>query len=49
MLGGVCGGLAKYLGVDPTLVRLGTVALTLVSGGAGIIAYVAAWIIVPEE
>jgi phage shock protein C len=49
MLGGVCGGLAKYLGVDPTLVRLGVVALTIVSGGAGIVAYVAAWIIVPEE
>ncbi|HSK28002.1 MAG TPA: PspC domain-containing protein [Jiangellales bacterium] len=49
MLGGVCGGLAQYLGVDPTLVRLGVVALTIVSGGAGLVAYVAAWIVVPEE
>ncbi|TVR17496.1 MAG: PspC domain-containing protein [Nitriliruptor sp.] len=48
MIGGVCGGLATYLGVDPTVVRLIAVA-TILLPGASIIAYLLAWIIVPEE
>lgn len=48
VLGGVCGGIAEYFGVDPTLVRLLAVILIL-AGGAGIIAYIIAWIIIPEE
>ena len=47
MLGGVCGGIAEYFEVDPTLVRLAWVLFTF-AGGAGIIAYIIAWIIVPE-
>jgi phage shock protein PspC (stress-responsive transcriptional regulator) len=45
---GVCSGLAAYLGIDATLVRLGFVFLTFF-GGLGILFYLAAWIIVPEE
>lgn len=47
MVGGVGGGIAEYLGVDPTIVRLGFV-LTAFFGGAGVIAYVVGWLIIPE-
>jgi len=47
MVGGVCGGLAEYVGVDPVLVRLGFVAVTL-AGGAGVLAYLILWLVVPE-
>ncbi len=47
MLGGVCGGLAEYLNVDPTLIRLAW-ALTFLLGGAGLLAYIIAWIIIPK-
>lgn len=46
MLGGVCGGLAQYLGVDSTLVRLIAVLLAL-SSGIGLVLYIVLWIIVP--
>ncbi len=48
VLGGVCGGIAEYFGVDPTLVRLLALVLIL-AGGVGIIAYIIAWIVIPEE
>ena len=48
MIAGVCGGIAEYFNVDPTLVRIAWVLFTGL-GGAGIIAYIIAWIIVPEE
>jgi phage shock protein PspC (stress-responsive transcriptional regulator) len=48
MIAGVCGGVAEYLGVDPTLVRIGAVLLT-VAGGVGIVAYAAAWLLVPSD
>jgi phage shock protein PspC (stress-responsive transcriptional regulator) len=44
---GVAGGLAEYLNVDPTLIRVLFIALA-VAGGAGLVMYVAMWIIVPE-
>lgn len=47
VIGGVCGGLAQYLGVDPVLLRIAAVALAL-SGGAGVVAYIVAWILIPE-
>lgn len=47
VVGGVCGGLGEYLGVDPVLLRLAAVLLVL-AGGAGIVAYVLAWILIPE-
>jgi phage shock protein C len=50
MLGGVCGGLGDYFGIDPTMVRLGWVVLTLFpTCGFGIIAYIIAAIIIPRE
>jgi phage shock protein C len=48
MLGGVCGGLASYAGIDPVIVRLFFVIFTL-AGGAGILIYLILWIVVPEE
>jgi phage shock protein PspC (stress-responsive transcriptional regulator) len=49
-LGGVCGGIAEYLDVDPTIVRLIWVALSVVPGGfiGGALAYFLAWIIIPK-
>ena len=48
MLGGVCGGLGKYLRVDVTIVRLFFVVLTLV-GGFGPVLYFILWIVLPPE
>ena len=48
MVGGVCAGIADYFGVDPTLVRIITVALAFASG-TGILAYLIAWIIIPRK
>ena len=47
MICGVCSGLAEYLNVDVTLVRLGTAVLTAV-WGTGLVAYIVAAIIMPE-
>ncbi|MCK5624314.1 PspC domain-containing protein [Candidatus Pacearchaeota archaeon] len=49
MIAGVCSGIAEYLDADPTIVRLIWAIATLISIGAGIIAYLIAWIIVPEK
>ena len=46
MLGGVCGGLAEYSGIDPVLWRVGFVGLT-VAGGAGIVIYLLLWVLMP--
>jgi phage shock protein PspC (stress-responsive transcriptional regulator) len=48
MLGGVCGGLAKYLNIDLTIVRLFFVVLTLL-GGFGPLLYIILWIVIPPE
>ncbi len=47
MLGGVCGGLARYLDVDSTLVRIGFVLLTL--SGVSPLAYLVLWVVVPSD
>jgi phage shock protein C len=47
MLGGVCGGIARYLDVDPVLLRVAALALAL-SGGLGVLAYIVAWVVIPE-
>ena len=49
IIAGVCGGIGEYLGVDPTVVRLLWVVFTLISLGVGILAYIIAWIIIPEN
>lgn len=48
MICGVCAGLGKYFNIDPTLVRLGFVILTCF-GGSGVLAYLAAAVIIPKE
>jgi phage shock protein PspC (stress-responsive transcriptional regulator) len=48
MIGGVCGGLAKYLVIDPTVVRLIFILLAL-AGGPGLLIYLIMLIVVPEE
>ena len=45
---GVCGGIANYFDVDPTVIRLSWVIFTL-AGGSGLIAYIIAAIIMPDE
>lgn len=47
MLGGVCGGLAADLGVDPALLRIVVLVLTLITGGAAALVYGAAWLVAP--
>jgi phage shock protein C len=45
-IAGVCGGIAEYLGVDATLIRLAWIFATFF-GGSGIIAYILAWMVMP--
>ncbi len=45
---GVCGGIANYFDADPTVIRLAWVIFTL-AGGSGLIAYIIAAIIMPED
>jgi phage shock protein PspC (stress-responsive transcriptional regulator) len=47
VIGGVCGGIARYFNVDPVLIRL--ICVLLLFSGAGVLAYIIAWIIVPLE
>lgn len=49
MLTGVCSGAGEYFGIDPNLVRLGVAAVAVFSAGTGILAYLAAWLLIPEE
>ena len=48
MIAGVCGGLAQYLGVDPTIVRL-VMLLLMFTGGAAVPIYLILWVITPLE
>ncbi len=47
-LAGVCSGIAKYFDIDPTIIRLIWVAITL-AGGSGLIAYIICAFVIPEE
>jgi phage shock protein C len=49
ILGGVASGLAAYLNADPALVRIAWAILVPLTGGAALLAYIVAWIVVPEE
>lgn len=48
VIGGVCGGLGRYLGVDAVLLRVAFVVLAI-AGGGGLLLYVVSWILIPEE
>jgi len=49
MVAGVCSGVAAYLGVDVTLVRLVTVLGAIFGFGTFIVAYLVGWVLIPEE
>lgn len=49
MVAGVCAGLARQYGWDLTWVRVLTVLISVFSSGAGVVAYVVFWIVMPEE
>ena len=46
-ISGVCGGIAEYFNIDPSLVRLGWIIFSIM-GGSGIIAYIIAAIVIPQ-
>ena len=48
-IAGVCGGVARYLGVDANLVRLVVVLGTILGFGSLLVAYILAWILMPQE
>ena len=48
-LDGVCGGLAEYFNVDPTLIRLGWALVTLCTAGLGIVGYIVCAVIMPKK
>lgn len=49
-IGGVCGGLGEYFGLDPTAVRVGYVLLSILSAGfPGFLVYLIMWILIPER
>ncbi len=48
-IAGVCAGFARYFEVDVTLVRVLWLAIALMTGGMGFLAYIVAWIIVPSD
>ncbi len=48
-IAGVCGGIGEYLEIDPNVIRLIWVVLTVMTSGAGILIYLLAWLIIPEE
>jgi phage shock protein C len=48
VIAGVCGGVGRYLGVDPVLLRIAFIILAL-ANGLGVIAYVVCWVAIPEE
>ena len=49
MVAGVCAGLAEYFGLDVTLVRLIVAVVAVITGGAGALAYLVGWVIIPGE
>lgn len=49
IVGGVCGGIGDYFGVETILVRLVWVVLTFFGVGTGVLLYTLAWLIIPDE
>ena len=49
MLAGVCAGVAGYFSLDVTLVRVIWAVVSVITGGAGVLAYLVAWILMPNE
>jgi phage shock protein PspC (stress-responsive transcriptional regulator) len=49
MVAGVCAGVAEYFGMDVTLLRVIVAVIAVITGGAGFLAYLAAWALIPSE
>jgi phage shock protein C len=49
MVAGICAGAAEYFGWDVTLVRVIVAVIAVITGGAGVLAYLVAWAIIPGE
>jgi len=49
IVAGVCSGLAEYFSIDANLIRVIVAVLTVFTGGVGALAYLAAWVVIPEE
>ena len=49
VVAGVCAGIAQQLDIDPLVVRIAVVAVTLISGGAAALAYLIAWMLIPRD
>lgn len=48
-IAGVCGGIAEWLGVDPTAMRVAYTLLTLFTAFSGVVVYIVLWIVMPKE
>ncbi len=48
VIAGVCSGLGRFFGIDPVLIRIGWI-LFVILGGSGLLAYLLAWAIIPDE
>ena len=49
MIAGVCGGIADYFTLDPTLVRLGYILFSVFTVFSGVLAYLILWVVVPKK
>ncbi len=49
VIGGVCGGLGEYLGIDPTIIRFIFILLLLPGGAPGLLPYLVFWVVMPER
>jgi phage shock protein PspC (stress-responsive transcriptional regulator) len=49
MVAGICAGIAGYSGLDVTLVRVIVAVVSVITGGTAVLAYLAAWMIIPGE
>lgn len=49
MIGGVCAGLAEYFDLDPTLVRVAYVLISILTAFAGILVYIILWLLIPAK
>jgi phage shock protein C len=49
IVAGVCSGLGAYFGIDANLIRVILAVITAFTAGFGVLAYLAAWVVIPEE
>jgi phage shock protein PspC (stress-responsive transcriptional regulator) len=49
MIAGVCGGIAEFFSLDPTLVRVGYILVSILTVFSGFLAYLILWIVIPQR